>query len=115
MLQVRMSVQNSSWSAGADDLPAVSQSGSSVAFLRVREMLRIEGELTIEQFHELDRLFHTVSQAQFVTLTEDPLHQAGLRRYEALSWRQGRPAALVASVLMGIGATAVTLLLLLLR
>lgn len=84
-------------------------------FVLARHILRDEGELTIQQFHELDGLLHRLNPAQFHALTDDPLHQIRLRKYEALSWRQCRPAALTVSLLIGIAALASTIVVLLLR
>lgn len=79
------------------------------AFFRAREILQVGSDLTIDQFHELDGIFRGVSQAQFVALTQDPLHQAALRRYEALSWWQGSPTFIVVSLLGLIAVAAATL------
>lgn len=96
-------------------LPRAPRGDDAIAFDRARAILRREGEMTITEFHELDALFHALGQVQFRTLTDDPLHQIRLRRYEALSWRLCRPAALVAFMLIGIGSAAGTILALLVR
>ncbi len=84
------------------------------AFDIARAMLRSPGAMTIEQFRELDELLRAVTLEQFRALTDDPLHQQQLRRYESLAWRLFRPTSARAWLTIGTGvATIVTLALLL--
>lgn len=91
-----MSVQESIYGAGnlAFAHHGDPQAEAGAELPRARELLGQSGELTPEQFRELDRIFRGMSQPDFTDLIDDPRHQVRLRQYEALSWR--RHGALVA-------------------
>ena len=82
-------------------------SGTSCAFLRARDLLRMESALTDEQFEELESLLHEVNGTQFVALTSDPQHQRMLLAYDKFARRRAFPilaamtSAFVISVLIG--------------
>ena len=83
----------------------LSQSGNAGApLLRAREMLRRDGELTLDQFRELDELLRMMSHSHFAVLIDDPLHQARLRQYEVLSWRRSGLSVLIPVIMIAAGA-----------
>lgn len=70
------------------------------AFAGARAILRQDGAMTVEQFHELDELLSKVSLVQFTALTTDELHLTQLRQYEIMAWRHPRAAAPVLAVFL---------------
>jgi hypothetical protein len=99
-----MPIQDGLWQLAGGDVLLAQSGNAEPAILRAREILRYDRDLTRAQFHELDGLLRTVSHAQFAVLTDDPLHQARLRQYEALSWQNSGLSVLIPAVLIMLGA-----------
>ncbi len=73
---------------------------ADAAFHRARDILRQQGQLTVDQFHELHQLLTDVSSAQFTSLMTDDRHLQQIRRYEIMAWRHPRAAAPIVAVLL---------------
>ncbi|GLK44882.1 MULTISPECIES: hypothetical protein [Novosphingobium] len=81
------------------------------SFRRARDILRQKSQLTLDQFHELDKLFADISPAQFTNLMTDDQHLQQIRQYEILAWRHPRAAGpIVAVLLLAIAFSAVVAL-----
>lgn len=99
-----MPLQDGLWQIAGSDALLAQLDNADPAILRAREILRYDRDLTRDQFQELDGLFRTISHTQFAGLTDDPLHQARLRQYEALSWQNSGLSVLIPAVLFMVGA-----------
>lgn len=84
----------------AAGIAATSFERTDAPFHRARDILRQQGQLTVEQFHELHQLLTDVSSAQFTSLMMDDRHLQQIRRYEIMAWRHPRAAAPVVAVLL---------------
>lgn len=75
---------------------------TELAFLRAREILRKEGELTSADCEELERLFDDVNGTQFMALTQDPAHKHALRTYNRYVRRPAMPIIITMVVMLAL-------------
>lgn len=81
---------------------AAMNTSTELAFLRAREILRKESELTSADCEELESLFDAMNGTQFMALTQDPAHIRALRTYDRFVRRPAIPIIITMVVMLAL-------------